>query len=480
LVTPFSVIPLSDSYQHAFIVLPHGRLAAWLLIEPHKTGIMNHCASIVGGRCSDDVYTPMPHVSVLPGGLTLLVEELPHTRSISIGCFVRVGSGHEQGPIAGISHFIEHMLFKGSQGYPSPKRISDAIEGVGGILEAYTELESTVYYAKVADLHFERAIAVLSDILTRPIFDPRDIEKERRVITEELRQTADTPSELVHSVLDEAMWGDQPLGRDVAGDEESVASISANQISAFWQQYYTQSNLVISIAGNIRAGHAAEVIERAFRHLPTGTRSQLLASQPVLLGPSLALEADDSEQGNFCLGFPGIAKQDPDRRAMLVFDTVLGGSMSSRLFQEIREERGLAYSVGSYRREHHDAGKWVVYGSVEPANLEECVGAVMAELRRARRNGVTAEELAHVKEQVKGGIFLSLEDTWAVAARNGEHQLQYDRVIPVEQVVADVEAVTTEDVQRIAQRVLTEAGMHLALIGPFEEAGNLPELLTLS
>ncbi|MDZ4720236.1 MAG: pitrilysin family protein [Roseiflexaceae bacterium] len=422
----------------------------------------------------------MPHISALPSGLTLLVEELPHTHSVSIGCFVRVGSGHEQRPIAGISHFIEHMLFKGSRSYPTPKRISDAIEGVGGILEAYTELESTVYYAKVADLHFDRAIAVLSDMITRPLFDSRDIEKERRVITEELRQTADTPSELVHSLIDEAMWGDQPLGRDVAGDEESIASLSASQITSFWQQHYTQSNLVISIAGNIRADYAADALNRAFRDLPVGTRSQMLPSHPPLRGPAIALEQDDSEQGNFCLGFPGIAKQDPHRRAMLVFDTVLGGSMSSRLFQEIREERGLAYSVGSYRREHHDAGKWVVYGSVEPAKLEECVDAVMIELRRARSQGVTAEELAQVKEQVKGGILLSLEDTWAIAARNGEHQLHYDRVIPVEQVVADVEAVTREDVQRIAQRVLQEDGMHLALIGPFEEQGNLPALLTLS
>lgn len=412
--------------------------------------------------------------------MTLLVEELPHTHSISIGCFVRVGSGHEQRSVAGISHFIEHMVFKGSRGYPTPKLISDAIEGVGGILEAYTELESTVYYAKVADLHFDRALAVLSDMLTRPIFDRRDVEKERRVITEELRQTADTPSELVHDLIDATMWGDQPLGRDVAGDEESVASISVNQIAQFWQQHYTRANLVISIAGNIRPAVAEEAIERAFRDLPTGVRSAFLPSQPPVRGPSLALEQDDSEQGNFCLGFPGIGRGDPDLRAMLVFDTILGGSMSSRLFQEIREERGLAYSVGSYHREHHDAGKWVVYGSVEPAKLEECFGAVMVELRRARTQGVTAEELAQVKEQVKGGILLSLEDTWSVAARNGEHQLYYDRVIPVEQVVAEVEAVTQEEVQRIAQRVVTEEGMHLALIGPFEEQGNLPSLLTLS
>ena len=193
------------------------------------------------------------------------------------------------------------------------------------------------------------------------------------------------------------------------------------------------------------------------------------------------LHPDDSEQSNFCLGFAGLAQTDPDRRALLVFDTVLGGSMSSRLFQEIREERGLAYSVGSYSREHHDVGKWVIYGSVEPDNLHECIATTMRELRAALADGITDEELQRVKEQVKGGILLSLEDTWSVASRNGSHQLRYGRVIPVEQVVAEIEAVTREDVLRVARRVLHEDAMHLAVMGPYDEedATELRKLLTL-
>jgi predicted Zn-dependent peptidase len=191
------------------------------------------------------------------------------------------------------------------------------------------------------------------------------------------------------------------------------------------------------------------------------------------------LHSDDSEQGNFCLGFPGVALLDPDRRAMHVFDTVLGGSASSRLFQEIREERGLAYSVGSYSREHHDTGKWVVYGSVEPERLHECLATVMAELRAALRDGITEEELRRIKEQVKGGMLLSLEDTWSVASRNGSHLLRYRRVIPVEQVVAEVEAITHDDVLRVARRVLRPAAMHLAVIGPYDDVDGLRGLLTL-
>ncbi|MBK9711075.1 MAG: insulinase family protein [Kouleothrix sp.] len=416
---------------------------------------------------------------VLPGGLRVLVDELPHTHSISLGCFVGVGSGHEDRPVSGISHFIEHMLFKGSQRRPNPRLISDAIEGVGGILDAYTGFESTVYYAKVADIHFDRALDVLSDMLLAPCFDAKDIEKERRVISEELRQTEDTPSELVHLLLDGAMWGDQPLGRDIAGDEASVAALSRDQVIEHWHRHYNRANMVISIAGNLPADRAVAALEQALAGMPSGEVARFLDSQPPLPGPALALRSDDSEQGNFCLGFPGIPQGDPDRRAMQVFDTVLGGGMSSRLFQEIREERGLAYSVGSYSREHHDAGKWVVYGSVEPDNLNECVATVMRELRGALSHGITDEELQRVKEQVKGGILLSLEDTWSVASRNGSHVLRYGRVIPVEQVVAEVEAVTREDVLRVAGRVLREDAMHMAVIGPYDDGEELRPLLTL-
>lgn len=424
-------------------------------------------------------YPSPPQCSVLPGGLRVLIEPLPYAHSVSVGCFVGVGAGHEERHASGIAHFIEHMLFKGTQRRPSPKLIVDSIEGIGGILDAYTSFESTVYYAKVADIYFERAIDVLSDMLTAPRFDPLDIEKERRVIAEELHQTEDTPSELVHLLLDAAMWGDQPLGRDIAGSEETIAAFTAEQIVAFWRTYYTKRNMVISIAGHVDAQRALDAVAAAFDALPEGSPGVLLPSKPPLPGPALTLRCDDNEQGNFCIGFRGLAYNDPDRRALLVFDTVVGSGPSSRLFQEIREERGLAYTIGSYSRDHHDTGKWTVFGSVEPLNLRECLATVMAELRRVRNEGITADELAQVKEQVKGGILLSLEDTWAIASRNGSHQLRYDRVIPIEQVVADVEMVSRDDVLRVAQRVVCDDHLHMAVIGPYEDAADLEALLTV-
>lgn len=421
----------------------------------------------------------MAHTYTLPAGLMLLVEELPHTHSVSIGCFVGVGSGHERRPICGVSHFIEHMLFKGSEQYPSPKLISDMIEGVGGALDAYTGFESTVYYAKVADIHFDRAIAVLADMLIRPRFDAKDVEKERRVILEELAETEDAPSDLVHVLMDLAAWGDQPLGRDIAGDEESVAAITRDDLVNWWHTHYTRANTIISIAGNVDSEQVSTTVEAAFAAMPEGVQPEFVPSQPPRDGPSLLIHEDDSEQGNFALGFPGLAFNDPDRRALQAFDTIIGSGMSSRLFQEIREELGLAYSIGSFSREHHDAGKWVVYGSVDPEKLEECVATIMRELRTVRAEGVSEEELRRVKEQVKGGMLLSLEDTWSVASRNGSHQERYGYVIPVEQVVAEVEAITRDDILRVAQRVLREDAMHLAVIGPYEDGEELRDLLHL-
>jgi predicted Zn-dependent peptidase len=408
----------------------------------------------------------MQQLFQLPGGLRLLVEELPHVHSVAVGCFVGVGSGHEQRSAAGIAHFIEHMLFKGSARYPSTRALSDAVEGLGGVLDAYTEFDTTVYYAKVPYDQIGRAVDVLADMLLHPLMRPEDVEKERRVITEELRQTDDTPSDLVHGWLDEQMWGDQPLGRDIAGDEDSVAGLTHAQIVGHWQRHYTTENIIISVAGRVDAAQVAELIGTALADLPRGAPEPPLVSAPPLPGPAVWLASDESEQSNFCLGFPGLAKTDPDRRALLVLDTILGGGMSSRLFQRIREDLALAYSVGSYTRAHHDAGKWVVYGSVEPERLHECIAEVLRELRAVLVNGVTEAELRRVKDQTRGGVLLSLEDTWSVAARNGGHLRRYGRVLPVDEVVAQVEQVTLADLQRVAARVLRFDTLHLAIIGP--------------
>ncbi|RRR69750.1 MAG: insulinase family protein [Candidatus Viridilinea halotolerans] len=424
----------------------------------------------------------MPEFFIAPGGLRLIVEELPHTYSVSLGCFIGAGARHEAPVRSGAAHFIEHMLFKGSQRYPTARTISQTIEGVGGLLNASTSYEATVYYAKVATIHFERSVQLLSDMLLHPLFELHEIEKERRVIIEELRGLQDAPGDWVHDMLQQTMWAQTPLGRDIAGNIETVSLLSRNDLAEFWQRHYNRSNIVISVAGKISAEQASAAVSAAFGNLSDGMPT---ASQPCpspVAGPRLTLMSRDTEQGNFCLGLPGLAYNDPDRRPLQVLDSVLGGGMSSRLFQTLREDHGLAYHVGSYHNELSDVGMWVVYGSVEPEALRDAVALVLETLRELVRYGVTDEELAMVKEQVKGGLLLSLEDTWSVASRNGAHLLRYGQVMPVEQVVAEVEAVSAEDVRRVAARLMRNDLLHLAVIGPYseEDARDLEALLAES
>ncbi|HMQ33698.1 MAG TPA: pitrilysin family protein [Chloroflexaceae bacterium] len=409
----------------------------------------------------------MPELFTAPGGLRVLVEELPHTYSVSIGCFLAAGARHEPSARGGAAHFIEHMLFKGTRRYPTPRLISQAVEGVGGMLNASTAYESTVYYAKVATIHFDRAVDVLAEMVQRPLFDLHELEKERRVIIEELRGLQDAPGDWVHELLQQTMWAESPLGRDIAGTIETVAGLGRADLTEFWRRHYNRANTVISVAGNIGAEEACAAVSAAFAALPAGEPTAPQPRPRPTPGPRLTLLARDTEQGNFCLGLPGLAYGDRDRRPLQVLDSILGGGMSSRLFQLLREEHGLAYHVGSYHNDLSDTGMWVVYGSVDPEALRDAVALSLETLRDLARGGVTAEELAMVKEQVKGGLLLSLEDTWSVASRNGAHQLRYGQVVPVEQVVAEVEAVTAEDVQRVARRLMRGDALHLAVIGPY-------------
>jgi predicted Zn-dependent peptidase len=421
----------------------------------------------------------MTHTKIaLKNGLTIVTEEMPHTHSVSMGIFTKVGSRYEPTPLSGVSHFLEHMFFKGTP-TRNAKQISEAIEGVGGALNAFTSYDSTVYYAKVANIHFDRAVDTLSDMLLNSIFDPKEIEKERRVIIEEIHMSLDQPADWVHQLLDSTMWGEQPLGRDIAGTTETVSSVSRDELLAYKDQHYTYPNTVVSIAGNLPGEVMVEAWSKALEHYGQGRRYDPQPTSPPLPGPRLYLLEKETEQANFCLGLPAVSYQYPDRRPLQVVNSVLGGGMSSRLFQEIREERGLAYSVYSYSSEYDDAGKWVVYGGVEVGKVHDAIAAVLTELRKLRTEGITEDELQRVKEQVKGGMLLGLEDTWSVASRNGSHILRYDRVIPLEQVVAEIEAVTQEDVLRVAKRLIRPDALHLAVIGPYTDEASFRSLLTV-
>ncbi|CAA9317907.1 MAG: Uncharacterized zinc protease YmxG, partial [uncultured Chloroflexia bacterium] len=401
-----------------------------------------------------------------------------HTHSVSMGIFTKVGSRYEDARLSGISHFLEHMFFKGTERRTS-KQISEAIEGIGGSLNASTSFDSTVYYAKVANIHFDRAVDTLSDMLLHSLFEAKEIEKERRVIVEEINMSLDSPADWVHQLLDISLWGDQPLGRDIAGTAETVSAITRDDVLAFKAQHYTYPNTVISVAGNMPSEVMVEAWSKAFEAYGTGRRYDPVPTRAPLPGPRLHLLTKDTEQANFCLGLPGVSDRDGDRRALEVLNSVLGGGSISRLFQEIREERGLAYSVGSYSYEYNDAGKWVVYGGVELGKVHDAIEAVIKELQMVRDEGITEAELQRVKEQYKGWLLLGLEDSGSIAARNGAHILRYDEVIPVEQIVAEIESVTREDVLRVANRLIKPEALNLAIIGPYEDETVFHELLTI-
>lgn len=418
------------------------------------------------------------HRADLPNGMRIIAEEMPHTHSVSMGVFTRVGSRYESARLSGVSHFLEHMFFKGTE-QRNARQISEAIEGVGGALNAYTSYESTCYYAKVANIHFDRAVDTLSDMLLHSRFEAKEIEKERRVIIEEINMTLDSPGDWVHQLLDETMWGDQPLGRDIAGTAESVSGLKRRDLLSFMHEHYTTPNTVISIAGNIPVATMVDTWTHALGTYRGGQQFEPEPTHRPLAGQRVRLVNKPTEQANFCIGLPAVPYGDPDRRPLQVLNTILGGGMSSRLFQEIREERGLAYSVYSYTNEFDDAGKWVIYGGVEIGKVEAAIEACLKELRKVRDEGITADELQHVKEQVKGGMLIGLEDTWSVASRNGAHILRYNTVVPVEQVVAEIEAVTQDDVMRVAQRLITPDALYMSLIGPYENEARFTELLTV-
>lgn len=411
----------------------------------------------------------MPYSHTTRNGIRILIEELPHTHSVAIGCFIDIGARYEPAEVAGAAHCIEHMLFKGAGAYPTAHAISLAIEGVGGYLNASTGYETTAFYAKVAAIHFDRALHVLSEMVQRPLFDATELEKERRVIIEEIRGIQDNPAEVVHELLQQTMWGDHPFGRDVAGSIATVSAISRAELLRFFRQGYHAGNLVVSVAGKISAEQAIPAIERAFADLPGGQRPAAIAAPALPYEQRLSLLPRDIEQGNVCLGLPGVSYHDPDRRAVQALDALLGGGMSSRLFQTIREEHGLSYNIGSYHNEFADTGMWVIYAGVEPEALRDAVAMTRQIVRDLAEYGPTAQELATVKEQLKGSLLLSLEDTWAVASRNAASLLRHQTVQPVDQIIAEIDALTLADLQRAAHRLLGAQQQWLAVVGPYDD-----------
>jgi predicted Zn-dependent peptidase len=417
--------------------------------------------------------------TTLANGLRVVTATMPYTRSVAMGIFVGIGSRYETGPEAGISHFIEHMCFKGTNRRQTPAEISAAIEGVGGILNAGTDKEMTVYWCKVAKPHFALAMDVLVDMLTNSRFDAADIERERQVIIEEIRMTKDTPSQEVGLIYDELLWPDHPLGKDTAGTMESVTAVTRDMLLDFMRTTYSPANTVVAISGSIEHEAALEAVGHAFDGW--NKRSHKVAYLPFVetANPRIRIEKRDTEQAHMCLGLPGLSLFDPKRFVMDMLNVILGEGMSSRLFVEIRDNMGLAYSIYSYVDHLLDSGGLTVCAGVEPGNLRKTVTATLKQLARFKNELVSEAEVTKAKELSKGRLLLRMEDSRNVNGWVGGQEILTNKIMTVDEAVEVVDAVTAEQIRDVARELLVGERLRMAVVGPIGQDEQLEKLLKL-
>ncbi len=408
-----------------------------------------------------------------------MTSEMPYTRSISMAIFIGTGARYERDEEAGLSHFLEHLLFKGTERRPTAKDISEAVEGVGGILNGGTDKELTVYSCKVAKPHFPLALDVLVDMLRHSIMESKEVEKERRVVIEELHMIQDDPRDWVDVLIDQVMWPDNPLGRDVAGTEETVNSFTREAALGYLTRQYAPQNTVVSIAGDFKHKEIVEQVEAALGDWTGGPPSPMFPAEEAMSSRRLEVSERPTEQAHFVLSLPAISSRHPDRYTLDLLNVVLGEGMSSRLFLEIREKRGLAYDVHSQVTHYVDTGASMVYAGVDPKRAEDTIKAVIEQLLIFRETAVPAEELTKAKEFTKGRLFLRMEDTRSVVGWMGAQELLLGRILTVDEVIDIIEAVTAEGIQRVARNVFVPERMHLAVVGPFKDREKFAKLLAI-
>jgi predicted Zn-dependent peptidase len=395
----------------------------------------------------------------------VVTEAVPSVRSIALGMFIGTGSRNETPAQAGVSHFLEHLLFKGTERFSSIE-IDQIFDGMGAEVNAGTGKETTSVYSRFLDQHLERALDVMADMVLRPAYP--DIDSERQVVIEEIAMYEDEPSEKVHDVLSEAVFGDHPLGRPIIGRAEVISSVPVPQIAEYHDGRYVGPNLVVSAAGNVEHERLVQLVERL---APARSGSvEPAPAAPAAIGPRARFHSKQTEQYHLCLGAPGISRGDDRRFVLRVLDTILGGSSSSRLFQEVREKRGLAYAVFSYSSQYADTGQVGVYVGTRPDNVAEAMEVIAAELRRIATEPVDPDELSRAKENVKGRLALSLESTLTRMNRLGGAILMGIPVLSLDEMVDRIDSVSAEDVAVLADELFVPERMSAAGVGGDQEA----------
>ena len=404
--------------------------------------------------------------TVLSNGVRIVTEYIPYVKSVSLGFWIGTGSRNEGSDNHGISHFIEHLFFKGTE-KRSAKDIAEAVDEVGGQLNAFTAKEYTCYYIKVLDSHAELAMDILSDMLLHSRFDGEDIAREREVVLEEVKMYEDTPDELVHDIHLDANWPNHGLGRNILGTVSSIERFNRDLVQDYFRQFYTADNLVVAAAGNIPHEVVTELAERylgAFR----GQRQVKGQSVPILK-PTRTLQGKDTEQVHLCLGTFSVPQDDPRIYSVHILNNILGGGISSRLFQSIREEHGLAYSVYSYQTNYSDAGLLTIYAGTRPANANQVVELTLANIDTIKQQGISLQEFKRTKEQLKGGLLLGLESSSSRMSRLGKMEITLGRYVTLDEIVRNIEAVKAEDIHAITQELFRPEMFCFTALGPIAE-----------
>ena len=420
----------------------------------------------------------MHQKTTLDNGLRVITVTMPHTHSVSICIFIGTGSRYEAEAEAGVSHFIEHLLFKGTPKRKTARAISEAIEGVGGILNWGTGKEATLYWCKVARAHFELALDVLADMLLHAKFDPQDIEKERQVIIEEINMSKDSPAQRVDMLIDGLLWPKHSLGRDIAGSKESVAAITRDTMLDYRQGQYLANNTVVAIAGNVQHQQMVTTVRKVLGNWTNQREHSGYSAYKEQPAQQLHIETKDTEQVHLCLALPGLSLFHPRRFTLDLLNVILGGGMGSRLFTEIRDKLGLAYSIHSYVEHFLDSGSVTVSAGVESKNLSTAIKAILEQLSLLREI-VPESELSKAKEMSKGRLLLSMEDSRNVAGWIGGQEIRTERILSVDQVVSIIDAITADELKQLAQELLVDNRLRLAVVGPVAEDKPLEELLKL-
>ena len=416
--------------------------------------------------------------TTLDNGLRVITATMPHTQAVCISLFIGVGSRYEAEAQAGISHFIEHLLFKGTPKRPTALELSQVIEGVGGILNGGTDKELTIYWCKVALSHLPLALDVLVDMLLRSKFDPQDIERERQVIIEEINMSKDSPSQQVHLLIDELLWPDHPLGRDIAGSKQSITGITRDTMLDYLSGQYLPNNTVVVITGNIQHQEMVATVSQALSNWTNERTHSGYTAYKEQSAQRLYVETRDTKQAHLCLALPGLPLLHPKRFTLGILNVILGEGMSSRLFTEIRDRLGLAYSIYSYVDHFLDSGSITIYAGVEPKNLKAVIKAILEQLHQLAEI-VPESELSKAKELSKGRLLLRMEDCRNVAGWMGGQEILTGHILSVDQVVSIIDAITAEELKQLAQELIVASQLRLAIVGPVASDEPLEELLKL-